>query len=276
MAIDAPAYTQITSAVEVVTPALAEQWLMHNPSNRSISASKVEKYAAAIKRGEWRLNGEPLIFDVIGNLMDGQHRLKAVVTSGMAVRMLVVKGVNPDARWTLDTGKARLAADVLTMHGEHNSASLAGGLRLLLRYKTDKFQSPGKDGLSNLQLVEFLQSHPRMRQAAAAAVGAGKTTINVFLSKSERTFLQYIFSEVDSADTMRFFDLFTSGENLNRTHPILLLRNRLLAEKSTGTYRLEQTVRLALIIKAWNAWRTGRSLVRLAWKHALEEFPEPI
>lgn len=100
-----------------VTPAMAEKWLEANPNNRSIDDRKVEQYARDMVAGKWRLTNQGIGFGRDGNLYDGQHRLWAVYKAGVAVRMLVVTGLEPDARPAIDVGKPRRVHDQLRMFG---------------------------------------------------------------------------------------------------------------------------------------------------------------
>lgn len=96
-----------------VTPDLAQAWLHGHSNYRPISRRHVAYLAAEMARGRWKLTGEPIVFDAGGHLLDGQHRLSAIVRSGVAVTMLVVSGVAEDALPVMDQGKARNARDVL-------------------------------------------------------------------------------------------------------------------------------------------------------------------
>lgn len=73
--------------IETVTPMKAARWLKRNIANRRVSPKVVRNYAGDMSRGEWLLNGEAIKFDRDGNLLDGQHRLGAIVHNGKSVRL---------------------------------------------------------------------------------------------------------------------------------------------------------------------------------------------
>jgi len=73
-----------------VTPALALTWLESSKSDRPIFNDRVQKLAAEMKDGQWRANHNGIAFAEDGTLLDGLHRLFAVVCSGMTVPMMVV------------------------------------------------------------------------------------------------------------------------------------------------------------------------------------------
>lgn len=98
--------TTIKAKIELITPALAKQWLETiNVNNRGISRVRVGQYTELMKLGLWdENNGDPIQLDVDGNLVNGQHRLKAIVNSGVELKFFVVRGVSRYARNTIDTG----------------------------------------------------------------------------------------------------------------------------------------------------------------------------
>lgn len=97
----------------VVTRELAEKWLATQVLNRAVNSRRVQQYAEDMKNGNWAVNGESIKF-MNGVLVDGQHRLHAVLRSGVAVRMLVVEV--EDARM-IDRGQERNLRQSLKMMG---------------------------------------------------------------------------------------------------------------------------------------------------------------
>lgn len=98
-----------------VYPALAEKWLATSLGNRGVSRPRVLAFAESMNSGRWELNGNTIVFDVDGTLVDGHHRLHAVVQSGKTIPFLVVRGVSPSARVTIDTGRVRTLRDQVRM-----------------------------------------------------------------------------------------------------------------------------------------------------------------
>lgn len=65
-----------------IEPHLAESWLTKNVKNRNLTDRIAKKYARDMASGKWKTTGDPIRFDVDGNLIDGQHRLQACVLAG--------------------------------------------------------------------------------------------------------------------------------------------------------------------------------------------------
>lgn len=74
----------------LITPKLAEEWLKTNEKNyRKIYWPRVDAYVRAMQGGNWILTHQGISLDEEGKLMDGQHRLYAVVISKIPVKMMV-------------------------------------------------------------------------------------------------------------------------------------------------------------------------------------------
>lgn len=102
---------------KVVTPALAEEMLEKNFSNRKINQRRVACYANDMKSGHWEkiVDGLALQFDKEWNLLNGQHRLQAIVQSGIAQEMFIFqKDVSASAlALPFDTGMTRSLAVIM-------------------------------------------------------------------------------------------------------------------------------------------------------------------
>ena len=73
-----------------VTPQLAKSWIDENQSNRSVSETHVQKLASYMESGLWQPSHNGIAFAENGALIDGMHRLHAIIRSGKTVPMLVV------------------------------------------------------------------------------------------------------------------------------------------------------------------------------------------
>jgi hypothetical protein len=98
--------------VKMVTPEMARVFLASNLDNRNKRGWWVSGLASMIKRGEWIPTHQGVAFSKSGKLIDGQHRLEAIVESNTSVEMLVVTGVREDAYKVLDNGIKRTMADL--------------------------------------------------------------------------------------------------------------------------------------------------------------------
>lgn len=100
-------YNEIYAEIVEITPEIAGEWLEKNIGNRPLSKAAIEKYASDIRSGHWSLNHQGIAFDKKGNLADGQHRLYAIIKTGVSVRSIVVYGVD---RSGIDENRVRSKA----------------------------------------------------------------------------------------------------------------------------------------------------------------------
>jgi hypothetical protein len=109
-------HMNIVSSVKVakfatVTPALAAKWLKLNIDNRKQRGSYINDIAGAMRRGEWQATHQGIAFSKTGRLLDGQHRLEAIVKSDIEVEVLVVVGLDESTFSVIDGGAKRSIAD---------------------------------------------------------------------------------------------------------------------------------------------------------------------
>lgn len=104
----------ITESV-VIGPDQAAVLLSGNTSNRRLRRRTVDRYADIMRRGEWLQTPETISVGSNGVLLNGQHRLLAVMQSGTQQTFLLVRGVDPAAFRALDRGVPRTVADALDL-----------------------------------------------------------------------------------------------------------------------------------------------------------------
>jgi len=144
--------TSSTAHFVEIPPDLAKSIMAHNNiSNRNISLRNVEHLAAQIRNGSWYENPQPVVFSVCGRLLNGQHRLQAIVQADMPTKMAIVLDADPATYEVMDTGNKRSLADVAGMHRE-----TAACVRLLLEIGESKRTSvaEAKQYAKHIQLAE--------------------------------------------------------------------------------------------------------------------------
>jgi hypothetical protein len=97
----------------LVTPLLAKNWMKRNTDNRAIRRSRVAYLSRLIKRGEWKTTHQGIAFDKAGILLDGQHRLLAIIDADIAVMMMVTHDADRDTFHAIDGARPRTPADIL-------------------------------------------------------------------------------------------------------------------------------------------------------------------
>lgn len=281
---------------------LAAEWLeAKNKRNRPLGRGDVRKYMLAMLGGEWELNAEPIILDDKDRLVNGQHRLQAIVDASkedanIAVTMLVVAGVKSKAFDTMDQGRARSLADVLAVNNEENARVMAGALRLLWQ-RLDSKKVSGSGQLRAGVAVDLLKKHPGLHESVALFVGDddGKQGLEAQTKESEdcetplskvvgslshAATLHYLFSqsgvEDAAAKATEFFrglafGVEDDGETALPNDEPRKRARLVLVKSATSENRLTRDGRIAVLIKAWQAFIDGEKLSRI--NVAKGEFP---
>ena len=126
---------EIESKILSITPSLAAKWLHNNNyGNRAISPKVVRNYAHQMKLGRWMLSPQPIVFSrQKGRLLDGQHRLCAIVESKQTIKAHCSLVKNDAVFKVLDQGKNRSNADILNLPN-----TIVGPMQFLLRIDTHR------------------------------------------------------------------------------------------------------------------------------------------
>jgi hydrogenase maturation factor len=105
--------TMIKTAVRTITPEVATRLLETNTVNRVLRQWKIDQYARDMKAGKWKLTHQGMALSTEGNILDGQHRLWAVVESGVTIECMVTTGFEREIAAYIDSGLGRTMADHL-------------------------------------------------------------------------------------------------------------------------------------------------------------------
>ncbi len=262
---------KVSTTTETITPGMAESWLEKNKDNRPVRDHHVKMLAKEMQEGRWKLNGEALVFDHNGNLLDGQHRLWASYTYQPPFETVVVRGVEPEAFATIDSGMKRSAGDVLAKAGLSYGTLTASALRLVHFYETGRRDHLAVSRMSNSETLELISKYPRI-SAVVPLVGA-RTAFKKLLSMTAMSAVMYFAMEEDMEAANSFLEALATGENLRRGDPRLTCRNFFLNARQRGGRVQHHRVQFALLIKAWNAWRLDKDMGQLRYAEG-EEFPE--
>jgi hypothetical protein len=152
---------QITAVVETITPEMAQNYLDANHENqRPLKNARIKKYAEDIANNMWLLNGESIIIADDGTILDGQHRLSAIVLANKSVEIMVVKGI-PKVQDGIDTfgtinAENRSNADVLYIEGiRENTADVVKYIRLYESFKIKRLkEKPSGIPYKNHEILE--------------------------------------------------------------------------------------------------------------------------
>lgn len=252
---------------ETIDPNRAHMYLERaanaGQKQRHLSEKRVERFANAMLAGQWHLTHQTIGLDSEGVLIDGQHRLAAVVQSGTTQQFLVVYESDPETFDVIDTGTARTAGDTLAIAGYTNVNVLSASARMLMAYDTIKGTKNTLGSASSkmttadvLRLVESKRGELLM-----ASTGEGASLAGVFGRHGSKTWLTtavvlLMESDVPKEIAAEFLTKLRTGEMLKAGSPILAMRRWLMSETGwvSNSHSIRNTIGIAVFIKTVNAW----------------------
>lgn len=264
----------LSASVERIDREKALKMLSRNTArNRKLSQATVKGYAAEMLAGRWAVTHQGIALSADGTLVDGQHRLAAIVLitethPDFSIEMLVIRGADENDFGRMDVGNKRSAAQFM---GGTSSTLRAAFARVVLQaYLNDGVMDLGSvrgSGLKQYRITDFIDDNPHIdqyaREYASLAVRAKK---QAFAGTSSLGLLVGGFAASSGLKTDKYADWWsevrdrTYGTNgLNPGSPVLALSNA--TELVTGGRSALAIMRAAY---AGSKYREGDTLFRLA------------
>jgi hypothetical protein len=269
-------YEGISSTIEHIDTSRAQGLLLANKENRRIDRAVVERYADAMRRGEWQLSHQGIAIDREGNLLDGQHRLNAIIKANLTVPMLVVTGVERRVFSVLDTGKRRSAADTLRLHGAVDPNHVAAALRYVHLFRTIPHGHWGgtTSRLTNDQIVELFLANPQMKECVRDSRQLSVSTGIIMSAAAAAIYLTR--QAAPTADWANWNDGLLTGANLSLGDPRLAFRNFFANTRAqSGKRRADAQEHMAIYIRGWNYWVQGETRKYLQYRSG-DPMPMPV
>lgn len=242
-----------------VTPELAEEWLARNMRNRIPSQNKQEQYAKDATSGRWILTGQAIQFDRDGVLIDGQNRLQMITNTGVTIPLMVVWNLDPEAKYVIDSGKARTAADGAAMDGIPKYTAVATIARHAINWDENDLwnnRRPSNERIRKWLLDHDAKAPDSLVQVAVTRAGWMRKLGKGYGGLGAWGFIYMRLAKVDAADAVRFFEVVSDpigGPDKTDARVALSLR---IAKDTPwpSSYYIDL---LGLVFSAWNAYRQG-------------------
>lgn len=249
----------IITTTELIDSATAERYLEHNVRNRLLTKRAVLAYLSDMKNGRWTFTGDPIKFDVDGNLLDGQHRLTAValLNTTEGIKFSVVRNLPTEAQMVMDLGKRRTTGDQLGLKGIRCANHVAAVGRMYLLWQNGGlFGASNSSQITGRELQEWADLHPQATDSIADdmgmvnKLGALPRVAGAFMLRAR---------EIDNAVADFYLEKLTTLANLDEGDPLLTLHRRLVRIRR-DELDINPTAQLALFVQAWNKLRRGERI----------------
>lgn len=238
----------------MITPKMAAKWLEKNTRNRRLNSTNLRKLIRVINGGQWLNDGNPIRFSIDGTILDGQHRLQAIVSTGVACESDVREGLPKKAQESIDTGKPRSPGDHLHIHGVKNANRVAAFVRQCLMWEGPGIASNAS--FANQEVYEWLDANLDEVEFMFSLDRPGHKTTGL-PQASVYDLLFWITSRIDADAAVEFFTSLAKGANLDELSPILALK-KCLQRHEIAANGAGRGVAVSLTLQAWNFWRQGK------------------
>ena len=272
---------KVSARVETITPEIASRYLLYNNINRPLKKGTVDYYAEQMRKGQWLLNGEAICFAEDGGMVNGQHRLNAIIKAGVPVDILVVRGCDPNSFNVYDSGVNRTTADIFALNGIPNSHVLSTIIvryfalkahRMFVRTDTKEINASTKNlKKSRLEMLGEYNSSPELYQEIYRLVASCVSKLNLFTKAEMGGFCAYLIKDKQySFDIVSKFMrmLFWNDDVTNET--IHILREKIVRDRMNAKSIMSPSYKQAILIKTWNAYITRKELKVLNYNREKE------
>lgn len=259
----------ITPKIVTITPEEAVHMLETNGCNRPLNDQHVRRIARQIMDGKWRFNGDTIKISTGNDILDGQHRLWAIIESKTPVQTVVVRGIEPEAFATIDTlRKPRSGSDVLALLNVNaHRSTISVGLQWLIRWQRqilETYREP-KNRIENSDIELAYKDNPGIARAAETC-----SRLRGVGNPGMLAFFYFVLSNRNPDLAERMVHTLENPSGVGVNDPFFRLRAYFMSEKS----RKDPLMTIALMIKSANASHEQRELKALSWR-SQGSVPEP-
>lgn len=250
--------------VVYVTPEMAKEWLdTRYKDERTLREGKLKAMVRDMMTGHWLFAGDPIRFNESnGKLMDGQHRLSAIVVSGVGQEFPILN-LPEETRATFDTGSARTLGDLLQLGGHvHGRIVAAITRRLVIHFTSDQIGSGGRFVPSRLECVDFIEKNKdELYLAVNVAMKVVRNRLPMAPSAVGAAY--FLCGQKDREQAEYFFDHLATGIGLEENSPITALRGRALRAVTSTGRPMAPDDSFRFTLQAWNLYRAGAPAYRI-------------
>ena len=262
----------------LITPSIAKIMLANNTKfNRNINEKKLSNYSKYMKDNIWnQQNPEMIIFTKDFQLIEGQHRLLAVIKSNNPTMFYVYNDACQSIFDVLNTGKNRNSKDIFSINGVLLPGKKSACSSVLNKLN-NKFSLIGR-GLNYENIIstphclyeyyidrriyiEKVDYHIKITGFTAGSYIHG---VYAYLLQFEKDDLVF-----------DFFNKLQDGTNMEKDNPIMVLRDTYICDLiKSKRIRMSNSEKLAKLLKAFYLYAKGSTSKIIRYSdHGSYDFP---
>jgi hypothetical protein len=261
-------------SLETIGPDKAAEYLGKNHGNRPLRDRLIKRYAKVMQADNWMLSPDCIAFAEDGRLLNGQHRLNALIRSETTQKFAVMRGLKAEVFKVMDAGQMRTVSDTLAVEGYKYHSRMAALVRLCLSHEESALKQ--RPHFENAECLAYARKHDDSLITAIDQTTQYEDDLKGLLRPRHLYLAYWLYVQRDADKTEEAIKrLATTVGITSEKSPIKLLRDRLLKE-AMGPDKLNPVPERALLIRAMNHFFEGRELTVLRWSPGQgQNFPEP-
>lgn len=243
---------------KIFTKEDAERIILEQNTNnyRTTKEHVVKMYADEMSNGRWMVNGDSIRFDKNGVLIDGQHRLKGVIKSGIAQEFVVVEDLDPECVKTIDIAHKRSIEDYLKNQEEGYTKGATAIVKIVMNLRKSNKQigqSAGNGSPSLMMVVdEYVRDRDNYAKATAYGKGVSKDSKGALKPSHVGAIFYYLVHEL-GIDEDYVKDFFFSIVNTTRNDKTIYGKTFEKLENKDGKLGRSMREIMNVYITCWNA-----------------------
>jgi len=254
------AESDIIIQMELITPERAAELLAENKDNRPFSVNNQKTFENDMRNGTWSLTDQAITISDEDTLINGQHRLKAIIATNIPQKMFVSYRVPKGSFINYDRVKARNYSDALAIQNVKYYKIISEGINLFHARVTKKYWdmdsgSKKKEQLTNAEKDELYFNNKSIIDEAAL-ISNQHYCKGQFSKSSIVAYIMYLIiaKKYDKDKVFSFFVQILEGHNVT-LYSISTARNYLAGMATDKIYKPEQF--LYVLIQAWHYYING-------------------
>lgn len=193
----------------------------NHPNQRPINQRRVERLRKDLKEGLFLESHQGLCFDLEGCLIDGQHRLEAIASSGISCFILVSEKADPRLFRRIDQGQSRTLRDLLAFSGLEVSKHISSAIALISSIASGYSSTTGTYFHFEHSEAVLRKYEDSIREIAEATKGA---EVVMKIRHGGCIAAAFFAHLVDRKKTLDWLHKAKTGENLKAGDPELAYR----------------------------------------------------
>lgn len=259
---------------EKITPNKAAILLKKNPKNRDIDGAHVTYLAKQMTDGDWQDNGQTIVISDTDSLIDGQHRLMAIIESGVTLMLWVMRGAADEVIHSIDTGKVRGLNDVFKLESHDHVMRKAAFTKALHYWKVKQLHGQGGSSktnrLSNDEYYKLFMKHEK--KAMEAIIISNKSPQLRFISGTDLALAIFLLNRTHKEKKVQEFLTFIKDGGDYAKSPTHFMVN-FIQRRKRGIdlrYRKED---FYIVMHCFEEWLQGHTMEKIDLPALIKDAP---